>query len=106
MIHACSNCMISRTKTPGLGPWVVAALAQQMLQRLRQQDSEIKFKDTRIKKITFQLARLKASTSCFRKFGSAGQRQHGPGCSILCPDLIAPKVPVERAHRSLNRPRS
>ncbi|BEP85082.1 hypothetical protein GmRootV77_01560 [Variovorax sp. V77] len=44
----------------GLAPEAIAALAQQMLQRLRQQDSEIKFKDTKIEKITFQLARLKA----------------------------------------------
>jgi hypothetical protein len=44
----------------GLAPEAVAALAQQMLQRLRRQDSEIKFKDAKIEKITFQLARLKA----------------------------------------------
>lgn len=44
----------------GLGPEAIAALAQQMLQRLRQQDSEIRFKDAKIEKITFQLARLKA----------------------------------------------
>lgn len=44
----------------GLAPEAIAALAQQMLQRLRQQDSEIKFKDAKIEKITFQLARLKA----------------------------------------------
>jgi transposase len=31
-----------------------------MLQRLRCQDSELKFKDAKIEKITFQLARLKA----------------------------------------------
>ncbi|WP_454909519.1 IS66 family transposase [Variovorax gossypii] len=44
----------------GLAPEAIAALAQQMLQRLRQQDSEIRFKDAKIEKITFQLARLKA----------------------------------------------
>lgn len=44
----------------GLALEAIAALAQQMLQRLRQQDSEIKFKDTKIEKITVQLARLKA----------------------------------------------
>ncbi|SFO89544.1 Transposase [Variovorax sp. OK605] len=44
----------------GLAPEAVTALAQQMLQRLRHQDSEIKFKDAKIEKITFQLARLKA----------------------------------------------
>ncbi len=44
----------------GLSPEAVAALAQQMLQRLRCQDSELKFKDAKIEKITFQLARLKA----------------------------------------------
>ena len=44
----------------GLPPEVVAALAQQMLQRLRCQDSELRFKDAKIEKITFQLARLKA----------------------------------------------
>ena len=44
----------------GLAPETIAALAQQMLQRLRQQDNEIRFKDAKIEKITFQLARLKA----------------------------------------------
>ena len=44
----------------GLAPEAIAALAQQMLQRLRQQDNEIRFKDAKIEKITFQLARLKA----------------------------------------------
>lgn len=44
----------------GLAPEAVAALAQQMLQHLRRQDSEIRFKDAKIEKITFQLARLKA----------------------------------------------
>jgi len=44
----------------GLAPEAVAALAQQMLQRLRRQNSEIKFKDAKIEKITLQLARLKA----------------------------------------------
>ena len=44
----------------GLAPETVAALAHQMLQRLRRQDGEIKFKDAKIEKITFQLARLKA----------------------------------------------
>ena len=44
----------------GLAPEEIAALAQQMLQRLRRQDSEIRFKDARIEKITFELARLKA----------------------------------------------
>ena len=44
----------------GLAPEAVAALAQQMLQRLRCQDSELKFKDAKIEKITFQLAQLKA----------------------------------------------
>ncbi len=43
----------------GLAPEAVAALAQQMLQRLRHQDSEIRFKDAKIEKITFQLAQLK-----------------------------------------------
>ena len=42
----------------GLAPEAIAALAQQMLQRLRQQDSEIKFKDTKIEKIAFQRTRL------------------------------------------------
>ncbi len=44
----------------GLSPEAVAVLAQQMLQRLRCQDNELKFKDAKIEKITFQLARLKA----------------------------------------------
>lgn len=44
----------------GLAPEAIAALAQQMLRHLRQQDSEIRFKDAKIEKITFQLARLKA----------------------------------------------
>ncbi|MCR6478420.1 IS66 family transposase [Variovorax sp. ZS18.2.2] len=44
----------------GLTPEIVAALARQMLQRIRQQDSEIQFKDAKIEKITFQLAQLKA----------------------------------------------
>jgi transposase len=44
----------------GLAPESVAALAQQLLQRLRGQDSEIRLKDARIEKITFELARLKA----------------------------------------------
>lgn len=44
----------------GLAPEAVAALAQQLLQRLRRQDSEIRFKDARIEQITFELARLKA----------------------------------------------
>ncbi|MDP9912243.1 transposase [Variovorax boronicumulans] len=44
----------------GLAPETVAALAHQMLQRLRRQDGEIKFKDAKIEKITFQLAQLKA----------------------------------------------
>lgn len=44
----------------GLSPEAIVALAQQMLGRLRQQDSEIRFKDAKIEKITFQLARLKA----------------------------------------------
>ncbi|WP_418117924.1 hypothetical protein [Variovorax sp. 350MFTsu5.1] len=44
----------------GLAPEAVAAPAQQILQRLRRQDSEIKFKDAKIEKITLQLARLKA----------------------------------------------
>ncbi|RUR71920.1 IS66 family transposase [Variovorax guangxiensis] len=43
----------------GLAPEAVAALVRQMLQRLRQQDSEIKLKDAKIEKITFELARLK-----------------------------------------------
>jgi transposase len=44
----------------GLAPEAIAALAQQMLQRLRQQDTELRFKDAKIEKITFQLAQLKA----------------------------------------------
>lgn len=44
----------------GLAPEAIAALAQRMLQRLRRQDSEIRFKDARLEKITFELARLKA----------------------------------------------
>ena len=40
----------------GLAPEAIAALAQQMLQRLRQQDNEIRFKDAKIEKITFQLS--------------------------------------------------
>ncbi len=44
----------------GLAPEAIAAFAQQMLQRLRHQHSEIRFKDAKIQKITFQLARLKA----------------------------------------------
>src|SRR6476469_361005 len=51
----------------GLTPEAVTLLAQQMLQRIRQQDrelarraSEIHFKDDKIEKITFQLAQLKA----------------------------------------------
>src|ERR1700712_2202876 len=44
----------------GMAPEAIAALAQQMLQRLRQQDNEIRFKDAKIEKITFQLSRLKA----------------------------------------------
>jgi hypothetical protein len=44
----------------GLPPEAIAALAQQMLQRLRCQDSELKFKAAKIEKITLQLARLKA----------------------------------------------
>ncbi|WP_418150744.1 hypothetical protein [Variovorax atrisoli] len=57
----------------GLGPEAVAALAQQMLQRLREQeqalahkareieqrDQAIKLKDAKIEKITFELVRLK-----------------------------------------------
>jgi transposase len=43
----------------GLAPEAVAALAQPMLQRLRRQDREIRFKDARIEKIIFELARLK-----------------------------------------------
>ncbi|AMM25191.1 IS66 family transposase [Variovorax sp. PAMC 28711] len=44
----------------GLAPEAIAALAQQMLRHLRQQEIEIRFKDAKIEKITFQLARLKA----------------------------------------------
>ena len=44
----------------GLAPEAIAALAQQMLQSLRRQDREIRFKDAKIEKITFELARLKA----------------------------------------------
>jgi transposase len=44
----------------GLAPEAIAQLATQMLRRLRQQDSEIQFKDAKIEKITLQLARLKA----------------------------------------------
>jgi transposase len=51
----------------GLMPEVVTALAQQMLRRMRQQEneleqraSEIKLKDAKIEKITFELAQLKA----------------------------------------------
>lgn len=44
----------------GIPPEAIAALAQQMLQRLRCQDSELRFKDAKIEKITFQLAQLKA----------------------------------------------
>ena len=44
----------------GLPPEAIASLARQMLQRLRCQDSELRFKDAKIEKITFQLARLKA----------------------------------------------
>jgi transposase len=50
-----------------LMPEAIAALAQQMLRRMREQDnelkqraSEIKLKDAKIEKITFELARLKA----------------------------------------------
>lgn len=51
---------LTETDLQGLPPEAVAALAQQMLQRLRGQDNELKFKDAKIEKITFQLARLKA----------------------------------------------
>ena len=44
----------------GLAPEAVTALAQQMLQRIRQQAHEIQFKDAKIEKIMFQLAQLKA----------------------------------------------
>ena len=44
----------------GLAPEAVTALAQQMLQRIRQQAHEIRFKDAKIEKIMFQLAQLKA----------------------------------------------
>lgn len=44
----------------GLAPEAIAQLAMQMLRRIRQQDSEIQYKDAKIEKITLQLARLKA----------------------------------------------
>jgi hypothetical protein len=53
----------------GLAPEVTLQLAIQMLQRIRQQDSEIQFKDAKIEKITLQLAQLKAwkfTDSCQR----------------------------------------
>jgi len=53
-------CDLKDEDLQGLAPEAVAALARQMLQRIRQQDSEIQFKDAKIEKITFQLARLKA----------------------------------------------
>ena len=50
----------------GLTPEAITSLARQMLQRMREQDlklaqrdSEIQFKDAKIEKITFELARLK-----------------------------------------------
>jgi transposase len=59
----------------GLGPEAVAALAQQMLRRLRAQDLQIeqrdqalKLKDAKIEKITFELARLKRW-----KFGASAE---------------------------------
>ena len=60
----------------GLAPEAIAALAQQMLERLRRQDAEIKFKDAKIEKITFQLARLKAwKFNAKTEAMSAGQRR-------------------------------
>ncbi|SOE06232.1 hypothetical protein SAMN05518800_6864 [Variovorax sp. YR752] len=50
----------------GLAPEAVAAPAQQMLQRPRLQDGEIKFKDAKIEKITLQIARRKAWGSARR----------------------------------------
>lgn len=51
----------------GLSPETVATLAQQMLAHIRQQTQhikrqthEIKFKDARLEKVRFELARLKA----------------------------------------------
>ncbi len=44
----------------GLAPAAALQLAVQMLRRLRQQDSEIQFKDAKIEKITLQLAQLRA----------------------------------------------
>lgn len=44
----------------GLAPEATLQWAVQMLRRLRQQDSEIQFKDAKIEKITLQLAQLKA----------------------------------------------
>ena len=52
--------LLTEEDLKGLAPEAVAALAQQMLQRLRCQDSELKFKDAKIEEITFQLAQLKA----------------------------------------------
>ncbi|MEJ8816270.1 IS66 family transposase [Variovorax ureilyticus] len=59
----------------GLGPEAVTALAQQMLQRLREQelhiaqrDQALKLKDAKIEKITFELARLKRW-----KFGASAE---------------------------------
>ena len=43
-----------------LAPEDVLALAQQMLAHIQQQEREIKLKDVKIEKITFELARLKA----------------------------------------------
>src|SRR5215213_9123851 len=44
----------------GLTPEAVAALAQQMLQHIQRQAQDIRLKDAKLEKLTFELARHKA----------------------------------------------
>jgi len=76
----------------GLPPEAIAALAQQMLQRLRCQDSELRFKDAKIEKITFQLAQLKAW-----KFGAKTEAMSAEQRRLFEETLVEDEA-------SLNRP--
>ncbi|MEB0113693.1 IS66 family transposase [Variovorax sp. RTB1] len=95
----------------GLMPEAVAVLAQQMLQRIRQldrelerRDSEIKFKDAKIEKITFQLARLKAW-----KFGAKTEAMNAEQRRLfeetLAEDEASLQAQLEQARGETSTPR-
>ena len=55
----------------GLSPEAMAKLAEQMLRHIGEQAKAIKFKDVKIERITFELARLKAN-----RFGAKTERMN------------------------------